>query len=57
MSYEVIKRLSNWLKIIKNKEWKYNIINKEWKLLSEIYFNRIYDFCEWYARIYVEWKW
>jgi len=36
MSYKVIKKLFNWLKIIKNKEWKYNIADKEWKILSEI---------------------
>jgi len=31
--YEIIKRLSNWFKIIKNKKWKYNIIDKNWKIL------------------------
>jgi len=34
--YEIIKELPNWLKKVKNKDWKYNFIDENWKLLSEI---------------------
>jgi len=34
--YEIVKELSNWLKKVKNKEWKYNFIDENLKLLSKI---------------------
>jgi len=34
--YYVVKRLHNWLKIVKNERRKTNIIDKNWNPLSEI---------------------
>jgi len=34
--YEIVEKLSNWFKKIKNEKWKYNIMNKDWKLITKL---------------------
>jgi len=53
----IIAELPNWLKKVKNKEWKYNFLDKKWKLISEEWFDYAYEFSEWYAAVKIEWKW
>jgi len=53
----IIDELPSWLKKVKNKEWKYNFINEEWKLISKDWFDYVDKFFDWYAAIYIEWKW
>jgi len=55
--YKIDKELSNWMKIIKNEEWKYNIISKDWKLISNIWFDRLKNFSEWFIAIEIDWRW
>jgi len=55
--YEVVEKFSNWLKKVRNNEWKYNFMNENWKLISNIWFDSAYKFSEWYAAVKIEWKW
>jgi len=34
--YKIIDEFPNWIRKVRNKEWKYNIIDKDWNLLSEL---------------------
>jgi len=45
--FNIVKKLVNWIK----KE------DKEWKKLIEQQFNDVYDFSEWFAKVYIKWKW
>jgi len=34
--YKVIRKLSNWVKVVENNKRKHNLINENWELLSKI---------------------